>query len=462
VRPTAIAVIDIGKSNAKLALVNRETLAVEKLRTLANTVVQGRPYPHYDVERLWIWLLEGFRLYATTHEIEAISVTTHGACFVLLSGDGLALPVLDYEYAGPETLSAGYAAVRGPFSETLSPDLPNGLNVGRQLYWQARTFPEQYSNADALLPYPQYWVWRLTGAEVAEATSLGCHTDMWNPRERRYSSLAEREGWDRLIPRLTHPGDVAGTVRPEIAAAAGLPPNCRVVTGIHDSNASLLPHLLSEAKPFAVLSSGTWMIVLAPGGDLDKLDAARDCLANVDAFGNAVPSARFMAGREYETLAGPASASREALAAVLADQTMALPTFATGTGPFGHQRGRWMRYGSEVHPSELTPTVRAAAASCYAAFVTETCLTLAGAKGSVIVEGPFARNSAFLGALAGVVGRPVLARPEATGTTEGAALLALGGNARPANTAAEVVTPLDLPLSPYHDVWRAECAKPSA
>jgi sugar (pentulose or hexulose) kinase len=119
-----------------------------------------------------------------------------------------------------------------------------------------------------------------------------------------------------------------------------------------------------------------------------------------------------------------------------------------------------MRNGTEVNPSELTPAARAAAASCYAAFVTETCLTLAGAKGPVIVEGPFARNSAFLGVLAGVVGRPVVARPEATGTTDGAALLALGSNARPANTTARPVTPLDLPLTPYHDAWRAECAMP--
>jgi L-fuculokinase len=29
--------------------------------------------------------------------------------------------------------------------------------------------------------YPQYWAWRLCGAAASEATSLGCHTDLWHP-----------------------------------------------------------------------------------------------------------------------------------------------------------------------------------------------------------------------------------------------------------------------------------------
>lgn len=29
--------------------------------------------------------------------------------------------------------------------------------------------------------YPQYWALRLTGIAANEVTSLGCHTDLWNP-----------------------------------------------------------------------------------------------------------------------------------------------------------------------------------------------------------------------------------------------------------------------------------------
>jgi sugar (pentulose or hexulose) kinase len=145
-----------------------------------------------------------------------------------------------------------------------------------------------------------------------------------------------------------------------------------------------------------------------------------------------------MAGREYEAIAGSnAKPSQADIDRVVADKIMALPSFAPGTGPFGHATGRW-----SMDPARLSPGERAAVASLYAALVTETCLALAGAEGPVLVEGPFARNRTFLAAVAAWVPRPVIARPDATGTTEGAALLAFGPSARPV-------------LAAYADQWRA-------
>jgi sugar (pentulose or hexulose) kinase len=449
-RVPAIAVIDIGKSNAKLALVDAETRSPVAVRTTANTVVGGAPYPHYDVDRLWAWIVEGLAAFARQAEIEAISVTTHGACFALLAGGRLALPLIDYEFAGLEDIHGDYARIRGDFSEILSPDLPNGLNAGRQIFWLSRRFPAEFAQVDTILPYPQYWAWQLTGEKVAEATSLGCHTDLWNPRAGRYSNLAVAEGWHRLFPPLLRPWDTVGTILPGIAEATGIDGACRVVAGIHDSNASLLPHLLARPPPFAVLSTGTWMVVFAVGGSLDQLNPARDCLANVDAFGRAGPSSRFMAGREYEIVAGGSAEPTHAdVANVVSREIIALPTFAPGTGPFGRSPGRWSQ-----DPSGLSEGERAAAASAYAALVTETCLSLAGAAGPVVVEGPFARNSTFLAALAQLAPRPVVARPDATGTTDGAALLALGPSARPDLQDRPAVEPLAIDLSAYAATWR--------
>lgn len=461
-RAPAIAVIDIGKSNAKLALVDRETLNLVTLRVTGNRVL-AEPYPHYDVEGLWQWIVQGLKSLAPEAEIEAISVTTHGACFALLAGDQLALPVLDYEHPGPEAIRAEYAKVRGKFRETLSPDLPNGLNAGRQLYWLSRAFPAAFAKVDTILPYPQYWAWRLAGIRASEATSLGCHTDLWNPVSRTYSELAQREGWDRLFPTLLRPWDTVGTLRPEIAAEAGLPAACRVVAGIHDSNASLLPHLVQYPRPFSVLSSGTWMVVLAPGGSLAGLDEKRDCLANVDAFGDPVPSARFMAGREMELLANGTSvdATEAATADVIAHAIMAVPSFVDGTGPF-RTSGYWLRGNAKVDPSTLTPDQRAAAACLYTALITETCLDLAGADGPVVVEGPFARNDLFLAALAARVARPVFADRDATGTTRGAAMLAVMPDARiaSADTSGVPVAPLAQSLDGYARSWMARLSSP--
>ena len=105
-RPSAIAVIDIGKSNAKLALVDAASRATLAVRTVTNAVISGPPYPHYDVEHLWGWLVEGLRVFAGEAHVTAISVATHGACFALLAGGDLALPIVDYECTALEEVHA--------------------------------------------------------------------------------------------------------------------------------------------------------------------------------------------------------------------------------------------------------------------------------------------------------------------------------------------------------------------
>ena len=131
----------------------------------------------------------GWRRFEREHRIDAISVTTHGATAALVDANGdLALPVLDYEFAGPDGLRAAYEQVRPPFAETGTPRLPIGLNLGAQLFWQQKTFPDAFAKVSAILTYPQYWACSLTGVAASEVTSLGCHTDLWNPYRRDFSA----------------------------------------------------------------------------------------------------------------------------------------------------------------------------------------------------------------------------------------------------------------------------------
>ncbi|MBK8991517.1 MAG: hypothetical protein IPM40_07380 [Gammaproteobacteria bacterium] len=81
---------------------------------------------------------------AARFRIGRLNVATHGATAALidptLGEDGLVLPVLDYEFDGPAG-ATGYDSLRPAFAETLSPALPAGLNLGRQLWWQQQCFP---------------------------------------------------------------------------------------------------------------------------------------------------------------------------------------------------------------------------------------------------------------------------------------------------------------------------------
>jgi sugar (pentulose or hexulose) kinase len=451
--PKATIVLDIGKTNAKLALVDEASREILAIRTTVNEVLTEGPYPHFDVERIWKWILEGLTEFAGKAEIGCISTTTHGAAVAVTDGRELVLPILDYEFKGPDSVADSYRALRGEFWETLSPHLPGGLNVGRQLFWQEKTYPSAFARAKTILFYPQYWVWRLTGIAVSEPTTLGCHTDLWNPEAGTFSRLADDHGWSKLFAPLVRPWDTAGVVLPELAAKTGLPADCRVVAGIHDSNASLLPHILRRRAPFSVISTGTWMIFFAVGGSIADLDPARDCLANVDALGRAVPSARFMAGREYSMLTDDSKVvpTEAEIARVVREQIMALPSFAPGTGPYGLQQGHWSH-----DPATLSPGEKIVAASLYCALVADTCLKLTGAAGPIVIEGPISRNPLFLSALTDIVGRPVIARTDATGTTEGAALLAQGpegvGPGMPDPAPAQ---PFGHDLTAYAEVWRS-------
>lgn len=84
-------------------------------------------------------------------------------------------------------------------------------------------------------------------------------------------------------------GERLGTITAAVAEATGLDPVTPVFCGIHDSNASLVPHLTTRTAPFAVVSTGTWVISMAIGGTRTTLDPARDTLVNVSAFGNPCP-----------------------------------------------------------------------------------------------------------------------------------------------------------------------------
>jgi sugar (pentulose or hexulose) kinase len=455
----ALIVLDIGKTNAKLALIDAAGHVLAEQRR-ANVVLNDGPYPHLDTEGIWNWMLEVCRGFAQLAQVSAIVPVTHGATAALVSASGLVLPVLDYEAQLP---GVDYDALRPDYTETWSPSLPAGLNLGRQLAWLAQRFPNDFARARHILMYPQYWAWRLSGAATSEVTSLGCHTDLWDPLRQDYSSLVDRMGWRALMPPLARAWDSLGSLRPEVAGATGLPAHCQVLCGIHDSNASLLRYLnqasigdMLDAR--TVLSTGTWMIAAAFGADLNGLCERADMLANTNALGQPVACMRFMGGREFGAIAGPApqACTEIDLARLLARGTLALPCFAETGGPFAGSSGRI------TGPEPATAAERYALATLYCALVTDYCLDALGAGGPIAVEGSFTANPWFGGLLAAL--RPQQAvsySDDASGTTCGGWLLRYRDGVPPG--ASTRVEALDLPgLHAYRQRWLDALSAPAS
>lgn len=439
---THIAVIDIGKTNAKLALVDGASLSEIAVVTRPNLPLPGPPWPHVDLEGHWAFFLTHLRAFQDRHGVDAISVTTHGAAAVLLDDrGGLAAPMLDYEHPGPDDLAAAYDTLRPDFATTGSPRLPAGLNLGAQLHWLMEQ-PGVAGRVAQVITFPQYWGWRLTGVAASDMTSLGCHTDLWDPWQGRFSNLVAALGLEGRIAPARRADAILGGLTGAVAEATGIAKGTPVVVGIHDSNASLMPHLRAQEGAFSVISTGTWVVAMSVGGGAGTMDPARDVLVNVNAMGQPVPSARFMGGREFErmrpaTTTPPTAADRHA---VLESCVMLLPSVQSGSGPFPHGRMQWIG-------TTETDGARMVALSWYLAMMTRTCLDLIAARGPTIIEGPFTRNADYLDMLTALCPDGVQIAASSTGTSVGAALLCIPEAVPPATRA--------LPQAGYADALRA-------
>ncbi|GAB3453667.1 FGGY-family carbohydrate kinase [Massilia terrae] len=442
----ALIVLDIGKTNAKLVLVDAEGRVLAERRR-PNTIVDSGPYPHHDVEGIWDWMLSACREFGRLAQVSAIVPVTHGATAALVGDTGLVLPVLDYEAALP---GVDYDAMRPPYSETYSPSLPAGLNLGRQLVWLEQRFPEQFVQTRHILMYPQYWAWRLCGKAAGEATSLGCHTDLWNPLTQRYSSLVATMGWEPLMPEVAPPSAVLGRLLPSVADASGLPADCVVVSGIHDSNASLMRYLRDDGAR-TVLSTGTWMIAAAFGAPLDGLREDADMLANSNALGKPVPCMRFMGGREFAALAGdqPETCTLQDIERLIAQGTLALPCFAEAGGPFAGTAGRI------EGPAPTDARERYALATLYCVLMTDYCLDALQASGPLAVEGSFTANPWFGPMLSALrPQQPVTYSDDAAGTVCGGWMLRYRDAVPPAG-AKDIAAIAPQALSEYRQRWLA-------
>jgi sugar (pentulose or hexulose) kinase len=445
----AITILDIGKTNLKLMLVAGGRVIEQRHRH--NEPCPAPPYLHLANDQIRDWALGELAELSRRAAITDIVPVAHGASVAIIDQHDLVLAMLDYQQEIAE-FDPEYEKLARDFAATGSPRLPCGQNPGRQLFWLQRKFPDVFARATAVVGYAQYWSFLLSGVAASELTALGNHSDLWRPRAGDFSRLVDEAGWRRLMPPLRKASDVLGPIRPEIAVRTGLPPQCRIRCGIHDSNAAFLRWRMRLEEPFTVVSTGTWIVLLAAGGSLPEAGERLDCLGTVDALGNLVAGARFMGGREHEIIKGDAADEperpAERLAALAANPCFALPAFSDQGGPFAGTRGRFV----DANGNDAIPWRRATLAALYCALMTDLMLDVLGADGPILVEGPFAANQTYVTVLAALRPRNhVRASLDSFGTSLGAAMLA--DPEMPVEMPAATAPP-DLDLGLYRARWR--------
>ncbi len=466
-------VLDVGKTLAKLSLWTADEKLIER-RTRPNARVNAAGYRALDVVGIEEWMARVLHEFARLAVVERIIPIAHGSAAAIVRDGALVCAPMDYEEPVPTVERRRYELERDGFAMTGSPPLPDGLNLGVQLHRLEQLHPDLLKSGTTILPWPQYWAWVLTGVAASEVTSLGCHSDLWRPIEGTPSALSLARGWANQFAPLRHADEVLGTLSPAWAARTGLLPDVRIHCGLHDSNAALLaaracPEIADNEA--TVLSTGTWFVAMrtpvagAPV-DIAALPEGRDCFVNVDAFGQPIPSARFMGGREIEMLGLSGSDARRidivsdpsellgAVPAVLRSGASILPTMTPGVGPFPHGRGRWIGIPRDHFE-------RQAAICLYAALVAEVSLNLIGAKERILIEGRFAEAQVFVRALASLRSDSKVYVSNVHNDASCGALRLINPDLAPSSALLEVI-PLDQDLADYRDRWLNEANRAEA
>ncbi len=448
-----VAVLDVGKSNVKLVACAPDGSAVETLTT-PNPVLPGPPWRHHDLAGMSRWVFGNLAALCGRHPITDFIATGHGSGGILVgddpdAGDGTALPMVDYEQTLPAGLDADYAPRSGGFFDRGSAVMMAATHTARQMFWAERDRPADFARARWLLGIPQYWAWRLTGVAVSEVTILGAQSHLWNVPARHWAPIVAARGWGRLMPPFAAAGDVLGTIRPGL----GLPP-LRVHAGLHDSTSAFTRFQKAGLADAMMVSTGTWIVALATGVNLQRLDESRGATCNADVAGNPIAGALTMGGREYSAVAGDqpteARADPATLSRLIARGTMALPTFGTNDGQFPGSAG----CGRIDGPPTESPQERHALAVLYTALLTVAVIDTLDPARDVVLDGSFLRDPAFAALVAAL--RPharTLTTPETNGIAAGAALLCSG-----ATPDLPLHTPAPLPglpdITPYAARWR--------
>ena len=454
---TAIAVLDIGKTNIKLSATAPDGTVVETLTT-PNVVQPGPPYRHHDVIALEHWTLAALADLGRRHDLGAIVPIGHGSGGVLVDEAGAVLPMIDYEDEPPAAVNARYRALAGDYRTRGSPIMLGASHTARQMLWLESGWPDAFARARHFLALPQYMAWRLSGVAASEVTTIGAQSHLWSAREGSFAPIVAARHWQRLLPPLVPAWTTLGPLRPALIARTGLSPRTRVLCGAHDSSVNFYRFQAAGLSRITVVSTGTWIVALSDAADLDALDEARGMTCTADPTGRPLAGALCMGGREFLLIAGaqpPGALGDAAVAArLMARGTLPLPFFSEDDGLLPGRAGR----GTIVGPPPQDAAERRALALIATALLTDILLDALGRTGRVVLDGSFTNDPLYPALVAALrPGSDVAFNRHSDGVAAGAALLA-GHAARtaPVRLALDQPAPLDYPaVAGYRARWRA-------
>lgn len=293
------AIFDLGKTNKKFFLFDENLKEIKEEYIKFPLIDDAYGFACDDLKALSDWIKGTITRICESadYQLSGLNFSTYGASLVHLNEHGKPVtPLYNYLKPFPETLQNKFFEQYPEKANNLATASPTlgMLNSVLQLYWLKHTKPELFKKVRHTLHFPQYLSYLFTGKLVAEPTSIGCHTRLWDYNSNNYHNWVKAEGLDTLLPAIvptTHSFkiDICGY-------------QIKTGVGIHNSYYALASYQLRSKESFLLVSTGTWSISLNPftGDPSVNSELEKDCLNYLSFQGHAVKASRFFLGYELD------------------------------------------------------------------------------------------------------------------------------------------------------------------
>lgn len=253
--------IDIGASSGRHIVGWQEDgeVCTREVYRFPNGVREENGHLVWEIQKLFSNVVMGIsKAFEEFPCIESLSIDTWGVDYVLLKGDEEVYPVYAYRDSRTEAVIP-QVHEKMPFSE-----------LYRRTGCQFQPFTTVYQlyndkvngrleGVTDMLMIPEYLMWKLCGVKAREYTDATT-TGLVNAGTGAFDmEIVDTLGYPKhLFPKLSQPGTVLGTLRPEIAEAVG--GNCNVVLcATHDTGSAVEGIPMEGNHPY--ISSGTWSLL---------------------------------------------------------------------------------------------------------------------------------------------------------------------------------------------------------
>ena len=290
---------DFGASSgrAMLAKFDGNKIELEEKHRFSNDPVNINGSLYWDVLRLFYEIKQGILncVHTGDGDIDSIGIDTWGVDYGLLDKNDKLLSN-PYHYRDTRTdgmyeKAFGIVPKEEIFKETGIAF--NWFNTLYQLLSSKLSDDVSLKEARTMLFMPDLFNFFLTGKKRTEYT-VASTSQMFDSQKYDWArEMLDKFGINpELLPEMVYPGEIIGTVKPELAEELGIKEVPVVAVASHDTGSAVASVPVTDNKDFVYISSGTWSLM---GVELDKPNVSDEALKyNFTNEGGVNKSIRFL------------------------------------------------------------------------------------------------------------------------------------------------------------------------